>query len=186
VLVGTADYLAPEVIAGQPVDPRADLYALGVVLYEMLTGFVRSLVAIPLQMLRAHLDEAVPPLPATVPPPVQAIVERALQKNRWTATPVPQTWPRPSLSFCEPAKSSTPWRAFGQTVRDGSRTTMLYEKLPASAPCGSRSNRPIPRRARRRPLKDALWRDVVSRTDLAHQLLKRWLAEVEARSPNSR
>jgi len=33
------------------------------------------------------------------------------------------------------------------------------------------------------PHKDALWRDVVSRTDLAHQLLKRWLAEVEAREP---
>jgi serine/threonine-protein kinase len=81
VLVGTADYLAPEVIAGQPVDARADLYALGVVLYEMLTGFVPFAGRDPLQMLRAHLDEAVPPLPATVPPPVQAIVERALQKN---------------------------------------------------------------------------------------------------------
>jgi hypothetical protein len=33
------------------------------------------------------------------------------------------------------------------------------------------------------PHKDALWRDVVSRTDLAHQLLKRWLAEVEAPEP---
>ena len=33
------------------------------------------------------------------------------------------------------------------------------------------------------PHKDDLWRDVVSRTDLAHQLLKRWLAEVEAPEP---
>ena len=81
VLVGTADYLAPEVIACQPVDARADLYALGVVLYEMLTGFVPFAGRDPLQMLRAHLDEPVPPLPLTVPPPVQAIVARALQKN---------------------------------------------------------------------------------------------------------
>ena len=81
VLVGTADYLAPEVIAGQPVDARADLYALGVVLYEMLAGFVPFAGRDPLQMLRAHLDEPVPPLPATVPLAVQAIVERALQKN---------------------------------------------------------------------------------------------------------
>ena len=81
VLVGTADYLAPEVIAGQPVDARADLYALGIVLYEMLAGFVPFAGRDPLQMLRAHLDEAVPPLSSTVPPEIRAIVERALQKN---------------------------------------------------------------------------------------------------------
>jgi CRP-like cAMP-binding protein len=81
VLVGTADYLAPEVIAGEPIDARADLYALGVVLYEMLAGFVPFAGRDPLQMLRAHLDEPVPPLPATIPLAVQAIVERALAKN---------------------------------------------------------------------------------------------------------
>jgi serine/threonine protein kinase len=81
VLVGTADYLAPEVIASQPVDARADLYALGVVLYEMLAGFVPFAGRDPLQMLRAHLDEPVPPLPATIPLAAQAIVERALAKN---------------------------------------------------------------------------------------------------------
>ncbi len=81
VLVGTADYLAPEVIAGQPVDARADLYALGVVLFEMLTGFVPFAGRDPLQMLRAHLDEAVPPLPPALPPAVHAIVHQALQKN---------------------------------------------------------------------------------------------------------
>jgi CRP-like cAMP-binding protein len=81
VLVGTADYLAPEVIAGQPVDGRADLYALGVVLYEMLAGFVPFAGRDPLQVLRAHVDEAVPPLPATVPPAVRGIVDQALQKD---------------------------------------------------------------------------------------------------------
>jgi serine/threonine protein kinase len=81
VLVGTADYLAPEVIAGQPVDARADLYALGVVLYEMLAGFVPFAGRDPLHMLRAHLDEPVPPLPPTVPSTVRSIVEQALQKN---------------------------------------------------------------------------------------------------------
>ena len=81
VLVGTADYLAPEVIGGQAVDARADLYALGVVLYEMLTGFVPFAGRDPLQTLRAHLDQPVPALPPTVPPAVQAIVAQALQKN---------------------------------------------------------------------------------------------------------
>jgi len=81
VLVGTADYLAPETIAGQPADGRADLYALGVVVYEMLTGFVPFAGRDPLQTLRAHCDEPVPALPPTVPPVVQAIVARALQKR---------------------------------------------------------------------------------------------------------
>jgi serine/threonine-protein kinase len=81
VLVGTADYLAPEVIAGQPVDGCADLYALGVVLYEMLAGFVPFAGRDPLQTLRAHVEEAVAPLPAIVPPAVRAIVKQALQKN---------------------------------------------------------------------------------------------------------
>jgi CRP-like cAMP-binding protein len=81
VLVGTADYLAPEVIAGLPVDCRADLYGLGVVLYEMLTGFVPFAGRDPLQVLRAHVDDAVAPLPCSIPPAVRSIVDQALQKN---------------------------------------------------------------------------------------------------------
>jgi serine/threonine protein kinase len=81
ILVGTADYLAPEVVAGQAVDHRADLYALGVVLYEMLAGYVPFAGRDPLQTLRAHTDEPVPALPQDIPPPVRAIVERALEKN---------------------------------------------------------------------------------------------------------
>jgi serine/threonine protein kinase len=81
VLVGTADYLAPEAIRGQAVDGRADLYALGVILYEMLAGFVPFAGRGPLETLRAHCEEVVPPLPKLVPPAVQAIVDRALQKR---------------------------------------------------------------------------------------------------------
>jgi len=81
VLVGTADYLAPEVITGQAVDCRADLYALGVVLYEMLAGFVPFAGRDPLQVLRAHVDDAVPPLPSSIPVGVRSMVDRALSKN---------------------------------------------------------------------------------------------------------
>ena len=66
-LVGTADYLAPEVVLGREADARADLYALGVILYEMLAGYVPFAGRDSLQTLRAQVDERVPELPASVP-----------------------------------------------------------------------------------------------------------------------
>src|SRR6266542_1520765 len=81
VLTGTADYLAPEVISGDAADGRADVYALGIVLYEMLTGFVPFAGRDPTQMLRAHCEEPIPALPNTVPLPVREVVERALHKD---------------------------------------------------------------------------------------------------------
>jgi hypothetical protein len=80
VIVGTADYLAPEHIAAATVDGRTDIYSLGVVLYEMLAGYVPFAGRDPLEMLQAHLDEPPPPLPSTAPP-ARALVERALQKH---------------------------------------------------------------------------------------------------------
>src|SRR5262249_25784709 len=81
VLMGTADYLAPEVIGGGTVDARADVYALGIVLYEMLTGLVPFAGRDPIQMLRAHCEESIPPLPVEVRGAVREIVERALQRE---------------------------------------------------------------------------------------------------------
>jgi Protein kinase domain/Cyclic nucleotide-binding domain len=81
IVVGTADYLAPEVSAGQAADGRSDLYALGVVLYEMLAGFVPFAGRDPLQTLRAHREESPAPLPASLDVAVRAIVDRALEKD---------------------------------------------------------------------------------------------------------
>jgi serine/threonine-protein kinase len=81
VVAGTAAYLAPEQILGLPLDGRSDLYALGVVLYELLAGTVPFGGRDPLSTLRAHLDEEPPPLGSPVAPPVAAIVDRALRKR---------------------------------------------------------------------------------------------------------
>jgi CRP-like cAMP-binding protein len=81
VVVGTADYMAPEQIAGGPPDPRTDLYALGVVLYEMLAGYVPFAGRDPLQTFQAHQHELPPPLGEELPPATRAVVERAMRKR---------------------------------------------------------------------------------------------------------
>ncbi|MGI8912413.1 MAG: protein kinase domain-containing protein [Chloroflexota bacterium] len=81
VVVGTADYLAPEQAAGLPVDGRADLYALGVTLYELLAGHVPFAGRTPLETVQAHVELPPPPLPLAVPAAARLIVERALQKR---------------------------------------------------------------------------------------------------------
>jgi CRP-like cAMP-binding protein len=81
VFMGTADYLAPEVVQSTDVAPTSDLYALGVVLYEMLAGHVPFAGRTPLDVLRAHVEEEPPPLPPEVPDAARTVVERALRKR---------------------------------------------------------------------------------------------------------
>jgi serine/threonine protein kinase len=81
VFMGTADYLAPEVVQGAGADARSDLYALGVVLYELLAGYVPFAGRTPLDALRAHVEDAPPPLPLDVPDAARAVVEQALRKR---------------------------------------------------------------------------------------------------------
>lgn len=78
VILGTARYLAPEQVRGDPVDARADIYAVGLLLYEMLTGRLPFHGDTDLSTALARLSTAPDPLPPSVPAPVAAIVERCL------------------------------------------------------------------------------------------------------------
>jgi eukaryotic-like serine/threonine-protein kinase len=78
VIVGTARYLAPEQVRGDPVDGRADVYAVGLLLYEMLTGRLPFHGDTDMSTALARLSTAPDPLPPGVPAPVAAIVERCL------------------------------------------------------------------------------------------------------------
>ncbi|HXV42471.1 MAG TPA: serine/threonine-protein kinase, partial [Anaerolineae bacterium] len=80
--VGTPAYMAPEQASGDPVDGRADLYALGVVLYQMVTGRTPFRGNTP-QVLHAHVYDP-PPAPssvAKVSPALEALILRALAKE---------------------------------------------------------------------------------------------------------
>ena len=80
-ILGTPSYMAPEQIQGQPVDGRADLYALAVMLYQMLSGrlpFKRDSVQ---ATLIAHLLDEPPPLDDAVPDEVEREIRKALAKD---------------------------------------------------------------------------------------------------------
>jgi serine/threonine-protein kinase len=83
-IIGTAQYLSPEQARGAPVDTRSDLYSVGVVLYELLTGEAPYSGDTPVEIAMKHLS-AVPGPPSAarpeVPPELDAVVLRALAKN---------------------------------------------------------------------------------------------------------
>ena len=80
-VMGTAHYLAPEQVTGQPARPAGDLYALGVVAYEALAGRRPFSGATDVDVAAAHVHDPVPELPATIPGPVRAVVARLLAKE---------------------------------------------------------------------------------------------------------
>jgi serine/threonine-protein kinase len=85
VALGTPAYMAPEQAAGDPnIDYRADIYALGAMAYEMLTGRPPFTNLSPHQMLAAHITETVEPITdhrPTLPPALADLVMAALAKN---------------------------------------------------------------------------------------------------------
>jgi len=81
---GTAHYMAPEQASGGELGPAADLYALGVVLFEALSGTLPFDGDTPLQIALQHLNAPLPSLAARapgVPPALIAAIERALAKD---------------------------------------------------------------------------------------------------------
>lgn len=82
-VLGTPHSMAPEQIKGKPVDGRTDVYALGALLYRLLTGRHPFEGCDALALTRMHLHAA-PPLPsrfAPVPPPVDAVVRKCMEKD---------------------------------------------------------------------------------------------------------
>jgi eukaryotic-like serine/threonine-protein kinase len=83
-VLGTSDYIAPEQAQGQHVDDHTDVYSLGVVLFELLTGHVpftgENFVAVAMR----HINEPPPPIRTErpdVPPRVEAAIQRAMAKE---------------------------------------------------------------------------------------------------------
>ncbi len=84
-VVGTALYLSPELIRGEVPDPRSDVYALGVTLFEMVSGRPPYEADSAMTLMMMHLNDPLPDLRQLrhgVPDALVAVIEKAMQKNR--------------------------------------------------------------------------------------------------------
>jgi serine/threonine protein kinase len=132
MIFGTPEYMSPEQANGQPLDHRVDIYALGIILYETLTGSVPFEGESFMAVLSKHAVHPVPPLRDTWPglkvsPELEAVVMRALTKQRDQRFPhmrafgealegvpeMPDTIPRDShvaVRTSSPGSASSPGR----------------------------------------------------------------------------
>ena len=80
LITGTPAYMSPEQAMGQIADGRTDIYSLGIVLYEMLSGNVPFDAETTMSILLKHMNEAPPPIPG-LSPALQRVLDRALAKS---------------------------------------------------------------------------------------------------------
>ena len=107
-LLGTPSYLSPEQALGRPATGASDLYALGVVAHEMLSGTKPFDKPTPIATAMSHIHEPPPPLPDDVPEDLAGVIDDLLAKEPGTARRTPG--PSPSGSASPTTRSSDwPW-----------------------------------------------------------------------------
>jgi serine/threonine-protein kinase len=143
-VIGTPAYLSPEQVRGSTASPASDVYTLGVVLYECLTGRRPFEGSNPIEVARAHLEQVPPPLPTVIPGPLRAVVIAALAKepeNRPAASDLARRLhaaiapPRPGAAF------NTEQMTVVRPLAD------VTGPVPAAAPTPDVGAAPGPRRA---------------------------------------
>lgn len=147
MVMGTAQYLAPELALGKPATPASDLYALGIIAYEAVAGRRPFTAATPVDIAIAQVNDDVPPLPDAVSPSLAAVIydllEKSPRKRPKSATELEGILTRlrlPSEDQPRPAPEAVPSRR----AASAARRTMP----PSVAP---KSYRPRPDTAPKRP-----------------------------------
>ncbi|WP_280671977.1 MULTISPECIES: Stk1 family PASTA domain-containing Ser/Thr kinase [unclassified Kitasatospora] len=161
VVMGTVSYLAPEqIMQSGPTDQRVDVYAAGIVLYELLTGQKPYVAENPMQVIYRHLHESVPAPSLTVPgipPELDAIVAAATarepQSRPWDAVELLAALQRvrraltPDQLDAEPPASTRPTPRFATAEA----TSVITAPLSAPAPEHTSVLPPMPLLAQPRP-----------------------------------
>ncbi|MFI6758277.1 protein kinase [Micromonospora sp. NPDC050417] len=107
-VLGTASYISPEQATGGTASPASDVYALGVVAYQCLSGRRPFEGENPLDIAMQHVRDAPRPLPADIPPAVRAIVERSMAKDPAARWPTAATLAAVARQAATPAQPMRP------------------------------------------------------------------------------
>ncbi|MGI9597773.1 MAG: Stk1 family PASTA domain-containing Ser/Thr kinase [Acidimicrobiales bacterium] len=153
-VMGTASYFSPEQAQGKPVDPRSDLYSLGVVLFEMLVGeppFTgNSQVAIAYKQVQEPAPRVTSRNP-TVPAPLEGVIERLLRKDPAERYPAAEEvradlrrfregQPLVGVAQAAPVATAGPTVAVGAAVAETADSTLAMPVAPATAAMSTRGH----------------------------------------------
>ena len=147
--VGTADYVAPEQIQGEPIDARTDVYALGCVLYELLTGKVPYPRDSQVAKIYAHLSEPPPHVDASalgLPVQLDDVVRRAMAKEPDERYPSAGDLARAVVAAIEQRPSAEPERSVATGEAAPAAPT---EVRPVPVPVPSAAQQPPPAHGKR-------------------------------------
>ena len=137
VILGTAGYMAPEQVRGTHVDKRADIWAFGVVLYELLTGRKAFTGATATDLLAASLraDPDWTALPAGTPHEIRRLLERCLERDRQKRLrDIGDAWLLPEETPIQERPASRPawlWLALGFLLAAGGAAVFSIGRQPA-------------------------------------------------------
>jgi serine/threonine protein kinase len=140
MVFGTPQYMSPEQAQGQQVDARADLYAVGVLLYSLVCGHLPFNSDNLLALVQMQINDEPPPLPASVPPVLAGVVMRLLAKPR------EQRFPDASALRDALERIRGAWQA------GGAPSATLVEFVAGPHPSGSRAAPALPDALRPRSL----------------------------------
>ena len=146
-IVGTAQYLSPEQARGAPVDQRSDLYSLGVVLYELLTGTVPFTGDTPVEIAMKHLSETPrPPSEARegIPRELDLVVMRALAKDPEERYSSADEMDRDLARVAAGAKVSPETEEAATSVMNAASAPTVITRAPTAATAATRPYTPPP------------------------------------------
>ena len=135
-MIGTAQYMSPEQVRGLESDARSDVYALGVLAYEMVTGFVPFDSESEYELCRAQVeDDPRPPrtLAPDLPPDLEKVILRALEKDPADRFPSVHGL-REALQSVSPSPANAPQAPDPDSLATRLVTTPLRVALPAVLP----------------------------------------------------
>jgi serine/threonine-protein kinase len=156
-IIGTPAYMSPEQVRGEKVNGRSDIYTLGVILFEMLTGHQPYQADTPIGMAFKHVHEPIPRLldaKEDLPPTLELAIRRAMAKQsdeRFSTAsdmaasilgdippwnPPPKAAPPPTVPEPEPVPPATPFRA---SLPDSALTEVIEEEPVVVAPPNRRA-----------------------------------------------